>query len=345
MKKLFIFVALFATTLSLSAQRKMQVWEGNIYTEFTTTAIDSVTFLYSPIGTPKPPVVVHDTIIQEKIAHDTIYIHTCQAEGVLLGVFSVSADKQVRFSRGNLQYTQSTDTWSFAENQYDMIGTDNVTGGTIDYNDNFGYSKSGSALSDKIDLFCWSTTSAAKWGISISSDYPDYSGDFVDWGKNVIGTNAPNTFRTLTQDEWNYLLKSRPHYDQLKGIAHIKLSDDSTQYANGLILLPDGWRCPENINFISGSSNGIYRDSYDTFQTFTLAEWQKMETAGAVFLPTVGLRQGARVLEVQYYGHYWSATGYNSERAYCLPIYPFGEFPLSEGVRIYGQAVRLVQDL
>ena len=48
-----------------------------------------------------------------------------------IGVFSVAADKQVTFSPGNLQYTQSTNTWSFAENQYDYIGTDNVIGGSV----------------------------------------------------------------------------------------------------------------------------------------------------------------------------------------------------------------------
>lgn len=32
-------------------------------------------------------------------------------EDVVPGAFSVSATKQVRFSKGNLQYTQSTQTW------------------------------------------------------------------------------------------------------------------------------------------------------------------------------------------------------------------------------------------
>ena len=64
----------------------------------------------------------------------------------------------------------------------------------------------GSTLADKIDLFGWSgSTGSAKWGISTSTDYNDYSGDFVDWGTNTIGTDAPDTWRTLTIDEWQYL--------------------------------------------------------------------------------------------------------------------------------------------
>lgn len=36
-------------------------------------------------------------------------------EGTLSGLFSVSATKQVRFAKGNLQYRASTNTWRFAE--------------------------------------------------------------------------------------------------------------------------------------------------------------------------------------------------------------------------------------
>lgn len=81
--------------------------------------------------------------------------------------FSVSATKLVRFSPGNLQYTRSTDTWSFAEHQYDMIGTDNVVGGIAAISTEYGYYKEGSAVADKIDLFGWSgNTGSAEWGIS-----------------------------------------------------------------------------------------------------------------------------------------------------------------------------------
>ncbi len=70
MKRLFFVGALLAATLSLSAQQKMQIWEGNLYSEYTTSSVDSVTFLASPAGTPKPAAVVHDTIVKE--VHDTL---------------------------------------------------------------------------------------------------------------------------------------------------------------------------------------------------------------------------------------------------------------------------------
>ena len=89
-----------------------------------------------------------------------------------IGVFSVSADKQVTFSQGNLQYTRSTDTWSFASTQWEMIGTDNVSGGSVESDPTYGDRKEGTALADKVDLFGWST-SATNFGVSYwESLYP-----------------------------------------------------------------------------------------------------------------------------------------------------------------------------
>ena len=134
--------------------------------------------------------------------------------------FSVSSSNQVYFSPGNLQYTQSTNIWSFAENQWDYIGTDNVTGGSVSFDPTFGDNKEGTALADKVDLFGWST-SATNFGVSTSKDDNDYSGSFVDWGINKIGSDAPNTWRTLTDDEWEYLLNNRNNASSLRGVAQV----------------------------------------------------------------------------------------------------------------------------
>ena len=45
--------------------------------------------------------------------------------GALAGLFSISPSQQVRFSQGNLQYQASTNTWRFAANQWDCIGSAN----------------------------------------------------------------------------------------------------------------------------------------------------------------------------------------------------------------------------
>ena len=262
--------------------------------------------------------------------------------------FSVSAGKQVTFSQGNLQYTQSTNTWSFAENQYDYIGTDNVTGGSVSSDPTDGYSKSGTALADKVDLFGWSTNDNNNFGVSTSTDDNDYVGSFVDWGTNQIGGDVPNTWRTLTDDEWRYLLTYRTNANDLVGIAQVN-------GVNGLILLPDNWVAPDGIAFKPGFHIKDGADYYAAYQTFTAEQWTKLETAGAVFLPAAGLRRdgslvsyvqycGSDVDFVQYCGYYWSATEGDSNYAYFLRFYS-GEARMYNGGHYLGRAVRLVKDL
>ena len=247
------------------------------------------------------------------------------------GKFSVAADKQVYFSQGNLQYTQSTTTWAFAEHQYDMIGKENM------YNSN--------TLNDKIDLFGWSgRTAAVQWGVGISGNDTDYSGDFVDWGSNTIGTDAPDTWRTLTRDEWKYVLSKRPDAYTKRGVARINLSSDGTVYANGLILLPDTWTAPAGITFKSGVASKQSVQAYADYQTFTLSEWQQLESAGAVFLPAAGMRSTTQVLYVHCEVFLWTATYDDATYVYQVDAnsWSIGTY-LSE--RYYGRTVRLVQDV
>ena len=204
----------------------------------------------------------------------------------------------------------------------------------------------GSGVPDIIDLFGWSgSTATAKWGIGTSQSNSDYSGDFADWGTNTIGTDAPDTWRTLTYDEWNYLRYSRANADNLVGVARIALNADGSKYANGLVLLPDSWTCPAGVTFKSGFSDTYSVQAYADYQTFTLADWQQLEAAGAVFLPASGCCYGSYVGNVQYFGLYWSATPYSSDSAYDFGFCSREAYSTSLWSRFYGRAVRLVQDL
>ena len=342
MKKLFFFAALMAATLCATAQQNQVVWQnGKVMYANPIPTVDSITFAAEIESSDTlhlilPRTIVRvDTVIKEVIkeviveVHDTTVVTKVVARcpnEPLSGAFSVSETKQVAFSCGNLQYTQSTDTWEFALNQYDMIGETNVNG---------------SELADKIDLFGWSGSTGAKWGISTSIIRGDYSGDCADWGQNV---GNGTTWRTLTNDEWTYLRSTRANAANLMGVARINLDAEGTTYANGLILLPDTWTCPEDVTFKSGLSSTYGEQAYADYQTFTLEQWAKLEAAGAVFLPASGRRYGSSISEVQYYGYYWSATPDNPEYAYCMYFYS-KETVWFGGSRNFGQAVRLVQDL
>ena len=252
-----------------------------------------------------------------------------------IGVFSVAEGRTVTFSKGNLQYTQSTNTWSFAKNQWDYIGLSNVTGGS-DFSHE--WDKEGTALGDKIDLFGWST-STTNFGVSTSTLSSDYSGSFVDWGTNKIGNDAPNTWRTLTADEWRHLRDGRPNASSLIGVARVN-------GVNGLILLPDDWPYPVDIIFKSGFQEHYDADNnYAVYQTFNAAQWSKLEAAGAVFLPAAGIREkGTYLFRVQDGGYYWSSTEYDSDEARGFYFESDGRY-MDYSERFYGHSVRLVKDL
>ena len=279
------------------------------------------------------------TIESTNQEHGTVTIEVVGTQGDTpstgIGVFSVAEGKTVSFSPGNLQYTQSTDTWSFAKNQWDMIGTDNVIGGSVSSDPTDGDSKEGTALADKIDLFGWSTSSTY-FGVSTSEDYADYAGSFVDWATNQIGSDVPNTWRTLTYDEWYYLRHTRTNANDLVGMAQVN-------GINGLIFLPDNWTCPSGVTFKSGFYSN-YGVAYAAYQTFTADQWSKLEAAGAVFLPASGGRDSWEEFSVQHNGFYWSATESNSNDAGHL-YFGSDAASMDYGSRHFGVSVRLVKDL
>ena len=334
MKKLFFMLALVAMSVLSFGQDNQLVWaNGRLLYGAPIESIDSLTYdemedvdtlhLLLPRTLIK---VVHDTVY----IHDTVYVETdCGGEGDTpsagIGVFSVFG-KQVTFSKGNLQYHPANDEWRFAENQSDCIGNAN-SNIAADYD---GW----------IDLFGWGTGNNP---LNLSQENKDYQ-TCVDWGTNKIGNDAPNTWRTLTYDEWYSLLYTRTNANDLCGVAQVN-------GVNGLILLPDNWTCPAGVTFKSGFHSEWGVDYYAAYQTFTAEQWSKLESAGAVFLPAAGGRNGSGVHGVQNYGNYWSDTGWYENissfdvfGAYCL-TFGSGGADVNLDDRYSGLSVRLVKDL
>ena len=241
-------------------------------------------------------------------------------EGELSGVFSVSPNHKVRFSQGNLQYQASTDSWRFAEHQYDYIGEANMN--------------ISDAYSGWIDLFGWGTGNApTKTSTSVS----DYS-SFIDWGMNPVSNagNEAGLWRTLSKDEWLYLFHDRADYDKLFGWGKVA-------GVSGVILLPDNWVKPSGVSFWSyseGNANDHISDN-----TYTVSQWQKMEDTGAVFLPAAGYRDETKVIFSGLIGYYWSSTQYDSDYVYILYFETFYLGPQDYYYRGSGRSVRLVHVL
>ena len=242
---------------------------------------------------------------------------TIPIDGAIAGLFSVSATKQVYFSKGNLQYQASTGTWQFAEHQYDYVG---------DGNKNISSSYSG-----WIDLFCWGTGNNPTLLSESASDY----GTFIDWGVNKIsnGGNTANMWRTLTEDEWAYLHSGRAN-------AAYKCSKATVNSVHGYIILPDSWSRPTGLSFTTHAKDW-------TTNTYSVTDWKKMEQNGAVFLPAAGYHRSGTVYYVASRGYYWSATPSNSIIADSFTFSDIGDdaSPYASCHFYRGQSVRLVHDL
>lgn len=243
--------------------------------------------------------------------------------------FSVSATDKVMFSPGNLQYHPANDEWRFAPNQWDYIGEEN--------------SNISSTYNGWLDLFGWSSDNpTTPFGVSTSVDDNDYGGTLVDWGINEIGTYAPNTWRTLSENEWRYLSFDRPNASNLKGAACVN-------GVKGAVLLPDDWSCPADVTFISGAATNYITDCTQ-LQSFTIEQWLKLEQSGAIFFPDAGEREGIDVSGVQETGNYWTSTGGGAANSYgnmgaVRLLTTSGSFGFNGAMCDRGLSVRLVTNL
>lgn len=284
-------------------------------------------------------------------------------EGAISGKFSVSADKQVYFAKGNLKYTKSTDKFEFMTNQYDMVETNGDVG------DNY-------ASQDVISLFGWATsnlntpvantnylptntnTTFASYGSGITTANVNWATAHAnyDWGANTadLGTG----WRTLTTAEWQYLFNSRTgdKAATVNGTGNrtytkATINTDGTA-VTGIILFPDGGTFAASEFTAVGSPNTA---DVDFTTTCTTAQWTALQTKGCVFLPAAGYRSGTSVDFVGDGGYYWSSTSsYYHSSYYAIaygPSFEAGIYlgsnvePNGGGERYTGRSVRLVKDV
>lgn len=205
--------------------------------------------------------------------------------GLLSGEFSVSESRQVRFASGNLDYI---DGYCFAPNQYDYGG-----------------------------YFGWGTGSNP----TITSTEPaDYSDEFDDWGSYIAGG-----WRTLTIDEWVYMMEERPNATSKCGIATVC-------GILGMIVLPDNWEGPAISATFTDRDANIYDES----------TWSVMEQAGALFLPAAGNRFGTSISSGEY-GNYWSSSLYEESKAESWHFGMYNNYDTWTGT-CWGMSVRLAKD-
>ncbi|MBR4498161.1 MAG: hypothetical protein IKP08_05730, partial [Bacteroidales bacterium] len=304
-------------------------------------------------------------------------------KGAFMSAFSVSETKRVVFSQGNLQYQPSTGTWRFAEHQYDAVGgldKDGVYGGNV----YVGAVKCGNenahnaSYTGWIDVFPYGTSGWESGATSYKpTDYTknktDYlvqnlQGDYAnaDWGVyNAIsnGGNKTGMWRTMTSEEWNYVIRERANASELFSLGSISIVDaedgDDDDIIPGFILLPDDWVCPDGLSFTpsniaaSGTDNVYNLDAGYMANNYTESEWAQMQAAGAVFFPSSGAcnvkSDGTfqlKNIKAPRYTSYWTSTNWkwvtvNDQTAAGTSW----QLQLQTYTKVYGACVRLVRDI
>lgn len=249
--------------------------------------------------------------------------------------FSVSSSQYVSFSSGNLQYQASTNSWRFADNQYDVIGEDNV---------NVSESYDG-----WVDLFGWGTS-----GYNGRMPYMTSEKDLVytetaaiagtnyDWGiynKILNDERSVGVWRALSADEWYYLISERKDANKLNAWSEVN-------GVVGLIILPDDCVLPNDVKFESVSN---YGEDFEMVNIYSLEEWAKLEGVGAIFLPAAGQSIDKYVGRVNRTCFYWSSSfGAFDGTAGYFSCDTFGPYPFDDAASApyhNAFAVRLVRDV
>lgn len=240
-----------------------------------------------------------------------------------------SSGLQVEFSKGNLQWSynsgathsiastgSNSGTFRFAPNQYDHIGADNSNISST-YNgwiDLFAYGTSGVTV-NRTTYYPYLTSSSTSSYCS-----SNIAGTNYDWGKfnsilNGTTNDAYNVWRTPTAAEWDYVLnRSGDEAANINAVTDVCYAKATVNNVPGLMLFPDEFVWPTSVKHYP-PFNVSTASFTEEGAVFTTEEWDKLESANVIFLPTTGHRvapnNNSYVTSVGYYnsrGLYWSST-------------------------------------
>lgn len=215
-------------------------------------------------------------------------------------VFSVAAGKTVQFAKGNLVYDQGR--FKMHKEQHGRCFANNgdvssnyKVSGTFDL---FGWGTAGWNNGNKLYMpYTRSKEQSNDFGYGPGAN-SDLNGDYKnsDWGVYRFGMNTEEGWRTLTKAEWQYLLETRT-VNGGKGKGYSHTLGQSVKGIQGIVIYPDGYT---GSTYSSGG------------------DWATFETAGCVFLPAAGYRDGTSVKNCGVGAACWSVTYTSQKRAFGL---------------------------
>lgn len=273
-----------------------------------------------------------------------------------LPVFTVASGKKVVFAPGNLTALVNTSSGT-------TVGSGTAYTATKWYFESPQYSYSTLSLngSNKThSFFGWVGANSqdgakASFGLFTSENTADYGNTAgenlaADWGHNTIYENSTSGssyevdyWHTPSSADWTYVLSTRSA-STIGGKANSRYCMVIVNEIKGVIIFSDNFvwyttsmgDAPTKCNTI---------DDYST--SYTLEQWNCIESAGAVFLPAVGYRNGKFLADQSSgKGRYWSSTVNNATTSQAIMFAgTFFNIPKSNLNRNYGSAVRLIHDV
>ena len=202
--------------------------------------------------------------------------------------------RRVTIANGNLVRDKDNGVWHFPKNPYDNVSVRVRNVETNKYYDYFfcygtsGWSGTGAVQSynpsSNIPSNSYNDYTKYILGNSYTNDMTGAYAE-ADWGwHNTIQydegkVSPPHTWRTLTKEEWDYLINQRPGRRWAK--ASIVVSVNPKKTVNGLIIFQDNTDNNHNLN----------QEENEGYVEYTLATWNDIfKKYGAVFLPAHGFR-------------------------------------------------------
>lgn len=253
--------------------------------------------------------------------------------------FSLSPTKRVVFAPGNVQHVYDGKRrawiWKFADHQYDVLDNEAEQKTEGQYNR---------------DRFGWGTGNNPDYMSHSNADYPQSTSDYVDWGVNFPEGRDYPWFAPKCV-EWRYLMFERLA-TELNGVYNARYARATVNGVKGLILFPDVYDHPStvalpthnSINYTNNNGGGSYTDN-----NYTIADWNTMAAAGAVFLPITGQRVYSGSWKFSYMddgdGHYWSQCDLDDPLHACdMYFTDYRPYVQDKDDKCKGFAVRLVRE-
>ena len=272
--------------------------------------------------------------------------------------FSVSGDKKVYFSRGNLKadFTSGgyAEGWSFHDTQFGEVAgptlnLDNPNDKRYYVHEQSDSNSNNPAAPNGIifinhqnygDRFTWgyfsSITLATTEYVHSEEDLSKTAAVAKDWGC-VFTENSPEggNWRTLSANEWIYLFNGPSTVRGDKRFLRVRIKkfyinpiDESwSEDCWGVFVFPDNYQGSNLTGTYTFNSNTLNQIDYSDANGN--ADVAQMLNDGAVFLPCVGYRYDDRYYDYVYYtietigagiGYYWSSTHIDGTTNYAKAL-------------------------